>query len=198
MGSRHDLHPRAPWSLRNLLSAQVLAHVLPSVPVGYWQRRVGARAFALDVLPAMPRASQHVSVTRQPGVPPIWMVTSEVMTWGVIPWIWRADPRSERADARAAVARVRAAARTPTCAAVFVASEADRTRLRHMAHLRLTGAASVVTVVGMISLEDIDAVLAEASADLGGRDGAVAIADALHRLRALEASAAHGEDARQT
>lgn len=189
MGSRHEVRPRAHWSLRNLLSAQVLAHVLPAVPVGYWQRRVGARAFALDLLPAMPRFSQHVSVSRLPGVPPIWIVTSEVMTWGVIPWIWRADARTERADARAAVSRVRSAARTPTCAAVFVASADERTRLKHMSHLRLTGSASSVTAVGVITLDDIDAVLAEASADLVGRDGEMAISDALNRLRALEASA---------
>ena len=50
MASRLDLQPRAPWTICNLLAAQGLAHVLPSLPVGYWQRRVGARAFALDIL----------------------------------------------------------------------------------------------------------------------------------------------------
>ena len=192
MGSRQELHPRAPWSIRNLLTAQVLAHVLPAVPVGYWQRRIAARGFALDVVPATPRTSQHVAVRRLPGAPPVWIVSSVVMTWGLIPWVWRADARSERNDARAAVSRVRAAARTPACAAVFVASDEEGTRLRHMSRLRLTGASSSVTAVGVITLDDIHAVLAEASADLEGRDGEGAIAEALGRLRMLDESERQG------
>jgi hypothetical protein len=186
MGSRPDLQPRAPWSLRNLVAAQGLAHVLPTLPVGYWQRRVGARAFALDVVPAIPRESQHVQFKRMPGVPPLWLLASTVMTWGVVPWIWRADARSERAEARTAVARVRAATRTPTCAVVFVASAGERTRLRHMSYLRATGTAAAVTAVGFITLEEIVDLLGEASSDLGGRECAAAVGDALRRLRTMD------------
>jgi len=155
MASRPDLQPRAAWTIRNLVAAQVLAQVVPSVPVGYWQRRIGARAFALDIVPTMPRESQHVRLLRLPGMPPVWLLASAVMTWGVVPWMWRADARTERADARAAVARVRDAARTPACAVVFVASVAERTRLRHMPHLCITGAAATVTAVGFITTDDI-------------------------------------------
>jgi hypothetical protein len=189
MASRPQLQPRAPWSLRNLVAAQGLAHVLPALPVGYWQRRVGARAFALDVVPAMPRESQHVQFTRMPGVPPVWLLTSAVMTWGIAPWIWRADARSERAEARATIARVRAATRTPTCAVVFVASANERTRLRHMSYLRATGTAAAVSAVGFITLDEIVDVLAEASADLVGRECAAAVGDALRRLRTIDAEA---------
>jgi len=186
MASRQHLQPRAPWSLRNLIAAQGLAHVLPTLPVGYWQRRVGARAFALDMVPAMPRESQHVQFTRMPGVPPFWLLASSVMTWGVVPWIWRADARSERAEARAAIARVRNATRTPTCAVVFVASAAERTRLRHMSYLRATGTAAAVSAVGFITLEEIVDLLEEASGDLGGRECAAAVGDALRRLRTMD------------
>ena len=41
MASRLELQPRAPWTIRNLVAAQGLAHVLPTLPIGYWQRRVG-------------------------------------------------------------------------------------------------------------------------------------------------------------
>jgi hypothetical protein len=186
MGSRPHLQPRASWSLRNLVAAQGLAHVLPTLPVGYWQRRVGARAFALDVVPAMPRESQHVQFKRMPGVPPLWLLASTVMTWGFVPWIWRADARTERAEARAAVARVRAATRTPTCAVVFVASAGERARLRHMSYLRATGTAAAVSAVGFITLEEIVDLLEEASSDLGGRECAAAVGDALRRLRTMD------------
>ena len=102
-------------------------------------------------------------------MPPLWLLASTVMTWGIVPWIWRADARAERAEARAAVARVRTATRTPTCAVVFVASAGERTRLRHMPYLRATGTAAAVTAVGFITLDEIVDVLAEASGDLDGR-----------------------------
>ncbi|AMY08986.1 hypothetical protein LuPra_02194 [Luteitalea pratensis] len=186
MASRQKLQPRAPWTIRNLVAAQGLAHVLPALPVGYWQRRVGARAFALDVVPAMPRESQHVQFARMPGMPPLWLLASAVMTWGIVPWIWRGDARAERAEARAAVARVRAATRTPTCAVVFVASAGERTRLRHMPHLRATGTTATVSAVGFITLDEIVDVLAEASGDLDGRQCAAAVGHALRRLRAID------------
>ena len=44
MASRLELQPRAPWTIRNLVATQGLAHVLPTLPIGYWQRRVAARA----------------------------------------------------------------------------------------------------------------------------------------------------------
>ena len=114
-----------------------------------------------------------------PGMPPLWLLASTVMTWGVVPWMWRADARTERAEARAAVARVRAATRTPTCAVVFVASAGERTRLRHMSHLRATGRAATVTAVGFITLDEIVDLLAEASGDLDDHTCAAAVGDAL-------------------
>ena len=186
MVSRPELQPRAPWSLRNLVAAQGLAHVLPTLPVGYWQRRVGARAFALDVVPTMPRASQHVQFNRMTGVPPVWVLATSVMTWGIVPWIWRADARTERAEARQVLARIRSATRTPTCAVVFVASASDRTRLRHMSYLRATGTAAAVSAVGFITLDEIVDLLSEASADLDGRECAAAVGDALRRLRTMD------------
>lgn len=186
MASHPELQPRAPWSLRNLVAAQGLAHVLPTLPVGYWQRRVAARAFALDVVPTMPRASQHVQFNRMTGVPPVWLLASSVMTWGIVPWIWRADARTERAEARQVLARIRAATRTPVCAVVFVASASDRTRLRHMSYLRATGTAAAVSAVGFITLDEIVDLLSEASTDLDGRECAAAVGDALRRLRTMD------------
>ena len=186
MASRLDLQPRAPWTIRNLVAAQGLAHVLPNLPVGYWQRRVAARAFALDPMPAIPRESQYVRLVRLSGMPPLWLLASTVMTWGVVPWMWRADARTERAEARAAVARVRSVTRTPTCAVVFVASASERTRLRHMSHLRVTGSAATVSAVGFITLDEIVDVLAEASANLATHECAPGIADTLRRLRSMD------------
>ena len=199
MGSRDGLQPHAPWAIRHLVAAQLFAHALPGLPVGYWQRRIAARAFALDVVPAVPRESQVVSVARMPGVPPIWVLASDVMTWGVVPWVWRAEARSERAQARGAVARVRTAARTPHCAVVFVTSTDETRRTAHMPRLRLTGAASAVTAVGLITLGEIAEVLEEAARDLVDREGHQIAVEAAHRVRMLvggdDGRVAAGQDA---
>ena len=189
MTSRLGLQPHAPWTIRNIVAAQGLAHALPALPVGYWQRRVAARAFALDLVPAIPRESPHVRLVRMPGMPPLWLLTSAVMTWGVVPWVWRADARTERAEARAAVNRVLAATRTPACAVVFVASASDRTRLRHMSHLHAAGRAATMTAVGFVTLDEIVDVLAEAAGDLAAHSCATAVDDTLQRLRAMDEAA---------
>ena len=186
MASRLELQPRAPWTIRNLVATQGLAHVLPTLPIGYWQRRVAARAFALDLMPVIPRESQHVRLVRLSGMSPMWLLASTVMTWGMVPWMWRADARTERAEARAAVARIRGVTRTPTCAVVFVVSASERTRLRHMSHLHATGSAATVSAVGFITLDEIVDVLAEAAANLPATGCAPALADTLRRLRTMD------------
>jgi hypothetical protein len=186
MDSHRDVHPHDPKTIRNVLAAQVLAQVLPTLPLGYWQRRIAARAFALEPMPAMPRKSQGVHLLRLPGAPPIWLLSTALMTWGVVAWVWRADQREERAAVRAAVARVRRDGRHLTSAVLFVGTDAERTRLRHVPYLRLSGPAARVTTVGVLTIDDIVEVLAEACGDFGERPEAAAAADALRRLREFE------------
>ena len=46
MTSRLRLRPREPWMLRNAIATHVVAQVLAALPIGYWQRRLAARAWA--------------------------------------------------------------------------------------------------------------------------------------------------------
>lgn len=184
MGSALPLHPRATWALRNVLAAQLAALVLPTLPVGYWQRRFAARAFALDVMPVVPRESQTVSMQRLPGTPGVWLVSSDVMTWGFVPWVWTGPPRADVREARAACRRVWTVARTGACAVVFVSSATPGQRQRQMSRLRLLGSSSATAAIGIITVEEIADVLDEAALDLCDEAGACRAREAAHQLRA--------------
>jgi hypothetical protein len=163
------MHPRESWQIRAAMAAQVATHVLTALPVGYWQRRVGARAFALDLVPVMPRESQHVRTWRLPGTPSIRMLATDVMTWGVIPWIWSGDSRLQVAEARRAVRRVLNTATAECCAAIFVAPPAPPDPRAHLARLRLTGAGSRHAAVGIVTWGELAEIFSEAARELGDR-----------------------------
>ena len=169
MASAAPMHPRESWQIRVAMATQVATHVLTVLPVGYWQRRLGARAFALDLVPVTPRDSQHVCTWRLAGAPAIRMLATEVMTWGIIPWIWNGDPRAQVAEARRAVRRVLAAATTECCAAIFVAAPAPPDPRAHLGRLRLTGAGSCDAAVGIVTWTELAEIFGEAGRELGDR-----------------------------
>lgn len=194
MGSALRLHPRDTGTLRNVLAAQLAAHVLPTLPVGYWQRRVAARAFALDVMPVVPRESQVQETRRLPGMPALWLVTSDAMTWGLVPWVWGGEPAPvEVHEARAACRRVWAVSRTDACAVVFVSSAPPIPRRQQIPRLRLIGSSAGTAAVGIITVEEIADVLEEAATDLGDDPGARRAAHAALRLRASVADRPTGD-----
>ena len=108
--------PRDPLHLRPGVTTQLLPQLLATLPIGYWQRRLGARAFGLDLMPPVPRTSYAVRVRRLPGAPPIPVLATDVMTWGWVPWVWSEDPRGPLREPRNAVRRVIAATTTAGCA----------------------------------------------------------------------------------
>ena len=178
--------PRDPLHLRQGVTTQLLPQVLAALPIGYWQRRLGARAFGLDLMPPVPRASHAVRIRRLPGAPPIPVLVTDVMTWGWVPWIWHDDPRGPLRAPRAAVRRVIAAATTPQCAAVFVGE--DRARLAAaLPRLRLIRGVSRGAVVGAVTLEDLADLFEEAGRELGAARGGPAAQDAARQLRLLRA-----------
>ena len=170
-----DLQPQDAWKIRNAMAAQVAAHVLVALPIGYWQRRVAARAWSLDTMPAIPRESQQVQAWRQPGPPATWMLATDVMTWALIPWLWRADPRSEIAAARQALQRVARFSQRPLCAAIFVTPHGQSGPRTYLPRLRLASAESSGMAVGVITWRELADVFEEATAEVAsprGRDAA--------------------------
>ena len=137
MGKLIAIHPREEWAIRNAMATSVAARVLALLPIGYWQRRVAARAWSLETMPVVPRESQLVRAWRHPGPSPLWILSTDVMAWGLIPWLWRADARTEVEEARRALQQFVRAAERPTCAALFVAEQGLPGPRSHLPRLRM-------------------------------------------------------------
>ena len=182
MASLAALQPRPSAHLRNEVASQVAAHVCTTLPVGYWQRRLSARAFGLEPFPAMPRDSQHVRVSRLPGAPPIRLVSTEVTTWGLLPWVWPALNRASLGEARRAIRRVLAASPTADCV-VLIVTGPDTDLRASLPRLRLAGAGAPEATVGVVTWTDLADVCDEAVADLGDRRATAVAAQAARLLR---------------
>lgn len=189
MGRCFDIQPLDAWKIRNAMAAQVAAHVLAALPIGYWQRRVAARAWSLETMPVIPRESQQVRAWRQPGPPTTWVLVTDVMAWGLIPWLWCADARTEVAEARRALHRFAHMAARPTCAAIFIAPRGMSGPRIHLPRLRMTSAAR--TAVGVLTWPELADVFAEATAEVGSLRGRHAAAYGAKQL-ALLAQASSG------
>lgn len=182
MASLAALQPRPSAHLRNEVASQVAAHVCTTLPVGYWQRRLSARAFGLEPFPAMPRDSQHVRVSRLPGVPPIRLLSTEVLTWGLLPWTWPGRDRTSLGEARRAIGRLLAASPTLDCVAVIVASP-DTDLRAALPRLRLAGVGAPEVAVGVVTWPDLADLCEEAVRDLGDRRATAVAAQGARLLR---------------
>lgn len=189
MGSRAGFAPREPLALQRRLVSSLAPNVLASLPIGYWQRRVGARAFALQLVPAQPRHAQTVTITRLAGVPPITVLRTPVMTWGWVPWIWNGDQRVAVREARLACRRVMASAATPHASVVFVV-HARWPVAQVLPRLRLSPAAAQETAIGLITVTELAELFEEAAADLDAASGSLVAQDAARNLRLLKAQPA--------
>jgi hypothetical protein len=175
MGKSLDIQPQDAWKIRNAMATQVAAHVLAALPIGYWQRRVAARAWSLETMPVIPRESHQVQAWRQPGPPATWVLSTDVMIWGLIPWLWRADPRVEVAEARRALQRFARVASRPACAAIFIAPQGAAGPRLHLPRLRMADAGSASMAVGVITWRELCDVFDEATTEVAstrGRDAA--------------------------
>lgn len=197
MGRHLEIRPRDAWTIRNAMAVQVAAHVLAALPIGYWQRRVAARAWSLETMPVIPRESQQIRAWRLPGPPAIWVLATEVMIWGLVPWVWRADARTEVTEARRALRQFTRMASRPACAAIFItAADVADPRL-HLPRLRMSPSLASAAIgdgglpafgpmpVGVITWSELGEVFTEAATEansLRGRDAATYGARQLERL----------------
>jgi hypothetical protein len=178
VGNLLEVRPRDEWAIRNAMAAQVTARVLALLPIGYWQRRVAARAWSLETMPVVPRDSQLVHACRHPGPAAVWTLATDVMTWGLIPWVWQADARTEVSEARHALQQFARSAERPICAALFIAPQGLPGPRTHVPRLRMQGWSGPPSVegrsceagrmpVGVITWPELAEVFAEASAEAG-------------------------------
>lgn len=182
------LVPRDPAALQRTIASSLVPNVLASLPIGYWQRRVGARAFALQMVPAQPRHAQTVTVTRLPGTPPITVLRTPVMTWGWVPWIWEGDLRIATGEARTALRRVLAASTTSSAVVVFVV-HARWPAAQVLPRLRLSPATTQSTAVGLVTIGELSDLFEEAALDLDATSGALPAQDAARSLRLMHGRA---------
>lgn len=174
MGSL-GLQPQDAWKIRNAMAAQVGAHVLAALPIGYWQRRVAARAWSLESMPIIPRESQQVQAWRQPGPPDTWVLSTDVMVWGLIPWLWHGESRTQVSDARRALQRFGRIAGRPVRAAIFVAPHGLAGPRTYLPQLRIGPTVMAGMAVGVITWHELADVFREATMEvrsLRGRDAA--------------------------
>lgn len=184
MGRSLDIQPQHAWQIRNAMAAQVAAHVLAALPIGYWQRRVAARAWSLETMPVIPRESQKVHAWREPGPPTTWVLVTDVMAWGLIPWLWCADARTEVAEARHALQRFARGTARPACAAIFIAPGGSGPRI-HLPRLRMPGPGAAGMAVGVITWPELADVFTEANAEVGSLRGRHAAAYGARQLTLL-------------
>lgn len=189
MADTRSLSPRDPRDIRAAMVADVAAQVLSRLPVGYWQRRLAARAFALSLVPPVPRDLDAVRVRRLRGSVPILILSSSAMNWGLVPWVWRGDPRHQVREARLAVRRVRAVTAVPSCAVVFLCAPEHGVPHQLFARVRLGGPDCARVTVGGVTWEELADILHDASADLDDvRGGAAAVRARQQLLRLASAS----------
>jgi hypothetical protein len=179
------LRPRDPQEIRAAMAVHIAAHAFGLLPLGFWQRRVAARAFGLAMVPPLPRSTLQLHVRRLRGASPTLTLSTSVMTWGLAPWLWRGEPRAQVREARFVVRRVRAVTSVSSCGVVFLVPP-SRADLVHLApRVRLGSPDLAKVAVGIVTWADLASVLDDAIADLDGTT-AMAAARARDQLTSLE------------
>ena len=173
------LAPRDARSLHALHATRIAARALCVLPIGYWQRRLAARAFSLEMMPAMPRESLHVQAHRVPDHPGLWMLVTETMAWGLVPWAWSGSAPRQVRGARAALRAFQHAAPRAFGAVLFVTPPDDTTTRLLLHRIRPTGLAATYLAVGAITWDQLDECF---------EDAADEVPDAQARLAALRAT----------
>ncbi len=81
-----SLQPRRADALRNVQAVRLAANTCAQLPVGFWQRRLAARAFGLSVVPPVDRheAARAVCWTLG-GADPVFVLETGVALWGLAP-----------------------------------------------------------------------------------------------------------------
>jgi hypothetical protein len=178
------LRPRDPQEIRAAMAVHIAAHAFGLLPLGFWQRRIAARAFGLAMVPPLPRSTLQLHVRRLRGASPTLTLSTPVMTWGLSPWPWQGEPRMQVREARFLVRRVRAVTSVPSCGVVFLVPPSQAGTLHLAPRVRLGSADLVRVAVGIVTWADLASVLDDAVADLDEPTAALA-ARARTQLSAL-------------
>jgi hypothetical protein len=79
-------NPRPADHLRGVLASRLAATVCSHLPVGFWQRRLAARAFGLSVVPPVDRhRPQQATTWTVTGVDPIFVIETPLALWALLP-----------------------------------------------------------------------------------------------------------------
>ena len=179
------LRPRDPQEIRAAMAVHIAAHAFGLLPLGFWQRRIAARAFGLATVPPMPRSTFRLQVRRLRGVVPTLTVSTPVMTWGLAPWGWQGEPRQQVREARFLVRRVHAVTSVSSCGVVFLVPPSQADLVHVVPRVRLGSPDLARVAVGIATWTDLAAVLDDAIADLDEPTAALA-GRARAQLAALE------------
>ncbi|BCS32299.1 hypothetical protein TBR22_A15090 [Luteitalea sp. TBR-22] len=177
--------PRDGASLHALHATRIAAQALRVLPIGYWQRRLAARAFSLELMPVMPRESLHVQARRLADHPGVWLLVTEAMAWGLVPWVW-SGPLDRRVDgARAAMRAFQRAAPRAFGAVLFVTAPDDTTTRAVLHRIRPVGLAATYLAIGAVSWDQLDECFEDAADDLPQAGARAAALRASRRLAQL-------------
>ena len=185
------LQPRRADALRNVQAVRLAANTCARLPVGFWQRRLAARAFGLSVVPPVDRHEPARSVCwTLGGTDPVFVLETGVALWGLA-------PHSDR-DPVAMLQMLRAVGKRPFSAVISVVpvplteplGTPDRAGRMHILP-------SDALQIGVLHWHDLVAVFDDAAHTLGHPPLAALAAHAATTLRGLEQAARADQQSRR-
>lgn len=178
MNSVLPLQPRRADDIRNVQAARLVANTCSHLPIGFWQRRIAARAFGLSVLPPVDRHEPGRAVCWTIGGPdPVFVLETGVAIWGFA-------PRSGR-DPVAVLQMLRAIGPRPFTAVITIVPMPGDEPVP-VQPVRRHVLASDALQIGVLHWHDVSAVFDDAATMLEHPPLTALAAQAAHTIRALE------------
>ena len=193
MNTWRGIQPRHADALRNVQAVRLAANTCAHLPVGFWQRRLAARAFGLSVVPPVDRhrASRAVCWTLG-GTDPVFVVETGVALWGLAPHSER-DPvetlQMLRAVGRRSFSAVISVVPIPLIQPLGTADRAGATGLRPPAGRKTHILPSDALQIGVLHWHDLVAVFDDAARTLLEPSLVALASQAATALRALDGAA---------
>jgi hypothetical protein len=179
MNSVLPLQPRRADDIRNVQAARLAANTFSHLPIGFWQRRIAARAFGLSVVPPVDRYEPGRAVCWTIGGPdPVFVLETGVAIWGFA-------PRSGR-DPVAVLQMLRAIGPRPFTAVITVVPLPVAEPITTPASSRRRVLLSDALQIGVLHWHDVAAVFDDAATMLEQPTLAALAFEAADAMRALE------------
>lgn len=183
MNTVMPLQPRRADDIRNVQAARLAANTCSHLPVGFWQRRVAARAFGLSVVPPVDRYEPGRAVCwTLGGTDPVFVLETGVAIWGFA-------PRSSR-DPVAVLQMLRAIGPRPFTAVITVVPMPVAEPIPAPASRRRVLLSDALQI-GVLHWHDISAVFDDAATMLEHAPLASLAGQAAQAIRALERAEQH-------